>query len=74
MDYNKLIEDFRKLPDTNKIDYFIKNIIVPLEIDDTKNASFNLNNIFKELYTLYPQVSTTTIRDIINFKTWKNLI
>lgn len=28
----------------------------------------------KELYTLYPQVSTTTIRDIINFKTWKNLI
>ena len=28
----------------------------------------------KELYALYPQVSTTTIRDIINFKTWKNLI
>lgn len=28
----------------------------------------------KELYVLYPQVSTTTIRDIINFKTWKNLI
>lgn len=28
----------------------------------------------KELYTLYPQVSTVTIRDIINFKTWKNLI
>ena len=28
----------------------------------------------KELYTLYPQVSTTSIRDIINFKTWKNLI
>lgn len=28
----------------------------------------------KELYTLYPQVSTTTIRDIINNKTWKNLI
>lgn len=28
----------------------------------------------KELYTLYPQVSQTSIRDIINFKTWKNLV
>ena len=28
----------------------------------------------KELYSLYPQVSPTTIRDIINLKTWKNLI
>lgn len=28
----------------------------------------------KELYTLYPQVSTVTIRDIINRKTWKNVI
>ena len=28
----------------------------------------------KELYALYPQVTTTTIRDIINNKTWKNLI
>lgn len=28
----------------------------------------------KELYALYPQVTTTTIRDIINFKTWKKLI
>jgi group I intron endonuclease len=27
----------------------------------------------KELYTLYPSVSTTTIRDIINYKTWKNV-
>lgn len=27
-----------------------------------------------DIYPLYPQVSTTTIRDIINFKTWKNLI
>lgn len=27
-----------------------------------------------DIYSLYPQVSTTTIRDIINFKTWKNLI
>lgn len=26
------------------------------------------------IYPLYPQVSTTTIRDIINFKTWKKLI
>lgn len=28
----------------------------------------------KELYTLYPQVSTVTIRDIINYKTWKKII
>ena len=28
----------------------------------------------KELYALYPQVSTVTIRDIINQKTWKNII
>lgn len=28
----------------------------------------------KELYALYPQVSNTTIRDIINYKTWKNII
>lgn len=28
----------------------------------------------KELYALYPQVTTTTIRDIINYKTWKNII
>ena len=28
----------------------------------------------KEIYSLYPQVSTVTIRDIINYKTWKNII
>lgn len=28
----------------------------------------------KELYTQYPQVSSATIRDIINFKTWKNIL
>lgn len=28
----------------------------------------------QELYSLYPQVSTTTIRSIINNKTWKNLL
>ena len=28
----------------------------------------------KELYTLYPQVSTVAIRDIINYKTWKKII
>lgn len=37
----------------------------------------NLYNIehksTKELYLLYPQVSKTTIRDIINYKTWKNI-
>lgn len=27
-----------------------------------------------ELYKMYPQVSTTSIRDIINKKTWKNLL
>lgn len=27
-----------------------------------------------ELYKAYPQVSKTTIRDIINGKTWKNLL
>lgn len=27
----------------------------------------------KELYEKYPQVSTTSIRDIINYKTWKNI-
>ena len=28
---------------------------------------------YKELYILYPNVSTTTIRDICNRKTWKNI-
>ena len=28
----------------------------------------------KEIYALYPQVTTTNIRDIINYKTWKNII
>ena len=28
----------------------------------------------KEIYNLYPQVTTTSIRDIINNKTWKNLL
>ena len=28
----------------------------------------------KELYALYPQVTSTSIRDIINNKTWKNLL
>ena len=28
----------------------------------------------KELYALYPQVTPTSIRDIINFKTWKNVV
>ena len=47
-----------------------------LSIDDVKNIrQLHENGISnKELYTLYPQVTTTTIRDIINHKTWKNLI
>lgn len=28
----------------------------------------------KELYAMYPQVTPTSIRDIINFKTWKNVL
>ena len=28
----------------------------------------------KELYDLYPQVSASTIRNVINFKTWKNVL
>lgn len=28
----------------------------------------------KEIYALYPQVTTTSIRDIINKKTWKNIL
>lgn len=27
----------------------------------------------KEIYALYPQVTTTSIRDIINKKTWKSI-
>lgn len=27
-----------------------------------------------EIYVLYPQVSKTSIRDIINYKTWKNIL
>jgi hypothetical protein len=27
-----------------------------------------------EIYKLYPQVTPTSIRDIINFKTWKNIL
>ena len=26
-----------------------------------------------EIYKLYPQVSSTSIRNIINYKTWKNI-
>lgn len=28
----------------------------------------------KEIYNLYPQVTTTSIRDIINYKTWKHIL
>ena len=27
-----------------------------------------------EIYKLYPQVTKTTIRDIIDYKTWKHLL
>lgn len=28
----------------------------------------------KEIYDLYPQVSTTSIRNIVNYKTWKHIL
>lgn len=31
----------------------------------------NVSN--SEIYKMYPQVSTTSIRNIINYKTWKTL-
>ena len=28
----------------------------------------------KEIYSLYPHISTTSIRNVINYKTWKNIL
>ena len=45
------------------------------ESDVLKIRSLHTNGATnKELYTLYPQVTTTSIRDIINNKTWKHLL
>lgn len=46
-----------------------------LKIEDVKTIRklHNEGTTNKELYSLYPQVSNTTIRDIINNKTWKNI-
>lgn len=47
-----------------------------LTIEDIKKIRYLYNiehKTRKELYTLYPQVTTTSIRDIINNKTWKNI-
>ena len=47
-----------------------------LTIEDIKKIRYlyNIENkTRKELYALYPQVTTTSIRDIINNKTWKNI-
>lgn len=41
-------------------------------LDIRKKHSEGISN--SELYKLYPQVSTTSIRDIINKKTWKHLL
>lgn len=41
-------------------------------LDIRKKHEEGMNN--SELYKLYPQVSTTSIRDIINKKTWKHLL
>lgn len=46
-----------------------------LTIEDVKN----IRRLHKEgvsnaeLYKMYPQVSTTSIRDIFNYKTWKSV-
>lgn len=47
-----------------------------LSVDDVKKIrQLHDNGISnKEIYNLYPQVSPTSIRDIINFKTWKTLL
>lgn len=44
--------------------------------DDVKNIRklHSKGKTNKELYALYPQVTTTSIRDIINNKTWKNIL
>ena len=47
-----------------------------LTIEDIKKIRYLYNiehKTRKELYALYPQVTTTSIRDIINNKTWKNI-
>ena len=41
-----------------------------MKLDDYMKKK-NIPN--QELYKLYPQVSTTSIRNIINYKTWNNL-
>ena len=41
-------------------------------LDIRKKHEEGMSN--SELYKLYPQVSTTSIRDIINKKTWKHLL
>lgn len=48
-----------------------------LTVEDVKNIRF-LHEVEKksnlEIYKLYPQVSQTSIRDVINYKSWKNVI
>ena len=34
----------------------------------------NNGKTLKEIYNLYPQVSTASIRNIINYKTWKYIL
>lgn len=53
-----------------------KNGNAKLTIEDIKNIRNEYENKkinLKELYSHYPLVSHTTIRDIINYKTWKNI-
>lgn len=53
-----------------------KNGRAKLSIEDVKNIR-QLNKegkSLKEIYNLYPQVSNTSIRNIINYKTWKNVL
>lgn len=52
-----------------------KNGRAKLNEQDVKNIRQMKNDgkSLKEIYNLYPQVSTKTVRDIINYKTWKHI-
>lgn len=53
-----------------------KNGRAKLTEEDVRNIR-RLNKEGKtnsEIYVLYPQVSKTSVRDIINYKTWKNIL
>ena len=53
-----------------------RNPKAKLNIDDVKKIRKMQEDGIKntEIYKLFPQVTPTTIRDIINYKTWKTLV